>query len=176
MSEELLKKIGKLEGQLKTYADENAELEKEATKEKEQGAEATKENEVLKKENEGLKEEKKEADKKNREEKVSLVIEQAVKDGDIIPAQKDLLYSLITSVEPTKELKFKVKDKEFNSIEELAFAFIKAGKAEKLNTGEESEKGEFGGESQDAIIQKADEYAEKNKVSFKDAFLEVSKK
>ena len=72
---------------------------------------------------------------------------------------------------------FKVKDKEFNSIEELTFAFIKAGNGEKLNTGEGSERGDAGGEeSQDALIKKADTYAEKNKVDFKTALLEISKK
>ena len=126
---------------------------------------------------ESIKEEKKEADKKNREEKVALVIEKAITDGDIVPAQKDLLYSLITSIQPTKEMTFKVKDKEFNSIEELTFAFIKAGNGEKLNTGEDSERGDAGGEeSQDALIKKADLYAEKNKVDFKTALLEISKK
>ncbi len=177
MSDELLKKIGQLEGKIKTYAEENAELQKETSKTEGESKEFKKENEEIKKLNETLKDEKKEADKKNREEKVALVIEKAITDGDIVPAQKDLLYSLITSIQPTKEMTFKVKDKEFNSIEELTFAFIKAGNGEKLNTGEGSERGDASGEeSQDALIKKADTYAEKNKVDFKTALLEISKK
>lgn len=176
MSEELMKKIGKLESELKSFQDENAELNKDVIKAEEENKEVKTENEEVKKENETLKEEKKAADIKNREEKVTLLIDQAVKDGEIIPAQKDFLYSLITTIQPNEEKKFTVKDKEFNSVEELAFAFIKAGKTEDLNTGEGSERGETNGGSDDAMIQKAEQYAEKNKVNFKEALIEISKK
>lgn len=97
-------------------------------------------------------------------------LDKLVADKKIVPAQREALFTMLKHASPASEKKFKVGDKEYVSEEALVLAFVEAGSSG-LPTDEKSNRGST--EAKDLSV-KAKEYAEKNKVTYKEALLKVS--
>ena len=86
-----------------------------------------------------------------------------------MPAQKDLLFSLLDNSQG--ERSFKIGEKEYKSVEELVLAFVESGNASGLNTDTNTQTGIDQGD----LASRAKNYQEKNKVSYKEALIAVSR-
>lgn len=173
--EELTRQNARLEAKIKSFQDENAELSDEIKKAEEVQKQYKETQEKLEVENKELSEKVNTLEKQFRESKIYTAIDNSIKEGKIMPSQRELLFGLITSVKLDDQAKvFKVKDKEYKSGEEMIFALIDSfNEKPELNIDEKSGKGKS--KDEDATIKLAEEYAEKNKVSFSQALIEVSK-
>lgn len=122
---------------------------------------------------------KKYADEK-RELEVNTKVEELVRKGKLSPAQKEFAVAFLKNGLAASELKFAHEGKEYKTAEELLFAMIEAGAGVTLPTKQETEAGEAVRGSKDGVVnedldRKAKEYAEKNKVSYREAFVEISR-
>jgi len=116
--------------------------------------------------------------KKLAEEKraadVKATLDKWVSEKKINPSQVPMLEHFMLNAQLTGEKKFKLGDKEVDSLTGIVEAFVDAGKV-KLSTDEESELGDTRGlEEQDQLDRAAKEYQEKHKVSYKEALIAVS--
>lgn len=168
----LEKENAKLELEVKKYEQENGKISREFESAKVSLETSKKEAKEFKEKYESEVKIRKENEVKAREEKIGLSLDQAVKDGKINPAQKENYFALLKSVPMDETKKFSIKDKTYNSVEELVFSIIDAEKPE-INLEEKSTNDKIK-KDDDAMVQKAQEYAEKNKVSYKEALIEVS--
>lgn len=167
--EDMTKKVATLEAEIKTLSEENATLEKdfqeaqdakvkaeeEAKTEKEKADKAESENQQLKEE------------KKNSE--INAKVRELVMAEKVTPHQGDILKEILKNVRMDDKVKsFKIKDKEFNTIDEAIKEFIDAGDVD-INTEEETERGETS-----EFVSKVEKHAKEKGISIKDAMLELS--
>lgn len=115
-----------------------------------------------------------------RDLEIANKVEDLVRKGKLSPAQKDFAIAFLRNGLATSEMKFAHEGKEYKTAEELLFAMIEAGAGVTLPTGQQTEAGEANRGAKDGVVgedldRKAKEYAEKNKVSYRAAFVEVSK-
>ena len=176
MSEEHMKRIGKLEGDLKIFEEENAqlkaELEKKEAEAKEAEAkvgEAEKKAEEAGKEAEEAKAEVAKVEEEKKEAELTAKIEKFVSEGKILPVQGKLASELYRATR-TSEKKFSVEEKEY-SVSELLDAIIDAND-KKFVTDASAEMTQPTGE--DAELKKIHDYAKEKGVSFKEALLALS--
>lgn len=101
---------------------------------------------------------------------ITAKLDKLVSEKKIMPAQKEVLFTLLDNAQASGERKFKIGEKEYPSVEALVFAFIDSGNPTGLNTEVKSETGKDQGD----LAVRAKEYAEKNKVSYKAALIAVS--
>lgn len=113
----------------------------------------------------------KSVEREARNSEIKAKVEALVVDKKIVPAQKDLLYTLLTNMEPNGS-KFKMGDKEFDGSDALILAFVNAGKAEVPSTETETGAGE---KSEVDSVDAAKKYASANKVSLKEAMIALSR-
>lgn len=109
---------------------------------------------------------------KAKEAEVNATLDKAVTDKKISPAQKPALFALLMNAESEK--KYKVGDAE-KTPADLLKEFINANSVS-INTETNTETGnpQATGEDNSAAFKAAKDYAEKNKVSFKEALIAVS--
>mgnify|MGYP001616575791 CR=1 FL=1 len=153
---EATKKLAATEAKVK-------ELEGEVSKEKTAKAAAIKENETLKADNEKLYTDK-------RKSEVSATIDKLIRDKKVVPAQKDALEAILMDSGSVSARKFSVGGKDYKNASELVLSFVEAGIAP-LNTNTETDAGE---KQASDLSGRAKQYAEKNKVSYKEALFAVS--
>jgi SMC interacting uncharacterized protein involved in chromosome segregation len=155
MEKELQEKIAALEGEAKTLKDQIAAKDAEIK--------------VLSEERDGLKKQADDARLDKFKAEVTANLDRCVAEKKITPHGKELLFTLIMNANLQAEKKYKVGEKEFDSVQALVLEFVNAEKP--LPT--EPETGV--GEKQTAdLTAKAKKYAEEHKVSFKEALSAVS--
>ena len=176
MSEEHMKRIGKLEGDLKIFEEENAQLKAELEKKEGEAkeaeakvAEAEKKAEDAGKEAEEAKAEVAKVEEEKKEAELTAKIEKFVSEGKILPVQVKLASELYRATR-TSEKKFSVEEKEY-SVSELLDAIIEAND-KKFVTDASAEMTQPTGE--DAELKKIHDYAKEKGVSFKEALLALS--
>lgn len=108
---------------------------------------------------------------------VATKVDELIRSAKLAPAQKEFATALLGSM--PEEKKFSIGDKEYKSAEDLLFAMLNAGEGVKLNTDENTQAGQANRNSGTEIgldlDRRAKEYAEKNKTSYREALLIVSK-
>lgn len=110
----------------------------------------------------------------NRRLKINTQLEKYIAEKQIMPAQKDALFTVLFALpEPAEGEKYKVGDKEYASLEEVISLFVSTGQKVSLSTGDQSEHGKQK-QAQDAEVARINEYAEKHKVSFREAMIALS--
>lgn len=109
---------------------------------------------------------------KTRELEVNGLLDKAIQEKKLLPAQRAFAFTLLMNAETSK--KFKVGDKE-QTVDELLKAFINANSVD-VNTDEHTEAGRKQNHSEDnsGLDAQVRQYMEKNKVSYKEALLSVS--
>jgi len=183
MEEELLKKIGKLEADNKTFQEEAAQANADAAKAEEEkkkaegdAAEAGKKAEEADKAKADAEGKVAEVETEKKNALIDAKIKTYVDDGKVKPYQGKILEELLKKASVEKEIVFSIKvsdeeTKEFKSVNELVDEFINSDV--KLAFEEKSELGEPTGD--DALVKKVKKYQEEHKgTSFKDAFIAVS--
>jgi hypothetical protein len=121
-------------------------------------------------ENDGLKKLAADAKAEKRVIAIDATLDKLITDKKIVPAQKDALRTLMQELPESKDKKYKLGDKEHDSLESVVMAFIEAN-AEVPNTTTGTERGM----NQD-LTDKAKKYAEDHKVSFKEALVAITRK
>jgi len=109
------------------------------------------------------------ADEKKAVE-INAMLDEAVKNKKITPAQKPMLYTLLANA--STEKKYKLGDAEKTPAEILK-AFIDSNSVE-INTDEQTGAGEPQKNDREALHQKALQYMEKHKVSYREAVVALS--
>jgi hypothetical protein len=97
-------------------------------------------------------------------------IDKLIVDGKVLPAQRADLFSILMG--GGTEKKYSVGEKQYESMEEAMFAFIGAGPKIAPPTEEGTQ---IGRKESNDLNSKAKEYAEKHKVSLKDAMIVISR-
>lgn len=98
-------------------------------------------------------------------------IDKLITDKKIIPAQKEMLFTLLSNLPESAEKKYTLGEKSYNSLEEVAMAFVESSH-QAPTTGGTTEQGE---PLNVDLEEKAKKYAKDNKVSYKAALIAVSK-
>lgn len=143
-------------------------------------------NEKLKKDNEEWSKKFSEVSKQKRNMEIEAKIKKLVAEEKIVPAQEKYLFTILSEFGQT-EKKFKIGEKEYNSVEEVVLELISNGTSEKLQTSPSSKTGKRYEltddeqlDSEGKIIsgneddRKIKEYMQKNKVSYKEAMFALS--
>lgn len=176
--DELKKQIGALEQQVADGVRKLAEAVAKAVGLEKQVADAGAANAELKQGKEAAEAKFAQASKELGQERdtrrtgeINATLDKLVADKKIVPAQREAAFILLKNSDLTGERKFKVADKEYSTAESLVLAFIEAGSGSGLSTKEKSESGEA---QASAVADRAKQYAEKNKVSYRDALIAVS--
>lgn len=117
--------------------------------------------------------------KKHSDEKRALeiktTVDELVRIGKLSPAQKDFAVAILDKGLSSGELQFKAGEKEYKTPQELLLGLIEAGAGVSLSTDLKSHAGKAERDSSDEMDKEIKEYMEKNKVSYKQAYIEVSK-
>ena len=111
------------------------------------------------------------------EAEVKATIDGLVNEGQVAPAQKEVLHALLAGASKTADKKFSVGEKEYSSRRELILDFVKSGSGVDLEEEQETNAGKAsrkGGDNSE-LAEKAEKYAEKHKVSISEATVEVSR-
>lgn len=106
----------------------------------------------------------------NRKVAINSRIDKLISDGKVLPAQRTDLFNIL--VGGSAEKKYSVGEKQYDTMEAAMFAFIESGPKIAPPTTETTETGKR--ESND-LDSRAKDYAEKHKVSYKDALTAISR-
>ena len=106
----------------------------------------------------------------NRKASINVKIDKLIAEGKVLPSQRADLFTIL--IGGNAEKKYSVGKETFDSMEEAMFAFIGAGPKIAPATEESTEVGRKESKDLDA---KAKDYAEKNKVSYKEALQSISR-
>ena len=171
---ELKEALAKLEGEYALIKSKTGDdKKKEEMEAKESADKITK----LEQENKDLKEVNSKMEQKNKEfadsankAKILSDVEKLIVDKKITPAQKDYAVSILSDILSKPEQKlFKEGDKEVSEYERM-FSFLSKGSVDVNDEG----LSELGDKSVKDLDDKARQYAETNKVSYKEALIAVS--
>lgn len=118
----------------------------------------------------------------NEEKRINEIkteVESLISDGKLAPAQKEFAINLLTRG-LDGAVKFNIEDKELTA-KEMLFSLIGSGKGVTLSTGPSTGAGRANREDvKDGVVgieldKKAKEYSEKHKVSYREAYIAVSR-
>lgn len=172
--EELNRQNIKFEAEVKSLEAENAELTKELEQSEKKFKEIEAEVKEYKEKHEILVKSLKQIEKEKRNQEIDSLVSTYVEKGTIVPAQKPFLVELLKGAMMNEETKvFSISGKEYSTIKDLVKAFIEAY-TDEINVGDGKTHPGSSNQGDDAFVDKVKKYAETNKVSFKEALLELS--
>jgi len=156
MSEELVRQNEKLQAEIKSFKEENASLEKDLDTLEISSKESEDKVKTLSEDNTKMKEVIKQSEVDTRNKEIDTTVDKFASEEKILPAQGKILKELLRKVE--------------GDIDKQIYAFIEAGNVD-INTGQQSNNVGGGKDITNEVIEK---YAKDHKLSFKEAYIELS--